>query len=227
MNHTLTESLRQYCAQCGADAVGFASINGLIPCAGESAEYMRKYPYAVSLAYALSSAVLDSISDHPTKLYFHHYRQVNQLLDQMAIKTAHWIEDAGYRALPVPASQIIDWKNNIGHLSHRYIAREAGIGWIGKNNLIVTPEYGSQVRLVSIMTDMPLEPGNKLSYQCQDCHLCISVCPAQAIYDLPSDFNKDRCYNHIDFFKRKYNLGQHICGLCVRVCKGQRGSKKF
>ncbi|MEO0105334.1 MAG: hypothetical protein ABIK46_04360, partial [candidate division WOR-3 bacterium] len=80
-------------------------------------EVLDRYPYAISIGRKLSKAVLESIKDHPTQLYFHHYRQINNFLDNLALRITFLIEEFGYSALPIPASQIVDWQNQKAHLS--------------------------------------------------------------------------------------------------------------
>jgi len=122
--------------------------------------------FAISLAVRLSDKIIDDIKDHPTQLYLHHYRQVNYLLDRVALLLSNFIQQQGYQALPIPASQVIDWEHQKGHLSHKLVASEAGLGWIGRNNLLVTPTWGARVRLVTILTDFPLLTYQKLSRSC-------------------------------------------------------------
>jgi epoxyqueuosine reductase len=181
---------------------------------------LAKFPFAISIAKKLSEAILEEIVDHPTKLYFHHYRTINMFLDQLATRIAGEIEKAGYSALPIPASQIVDWQNQKAHLSHKRIAEAAGLGWIGRNNLLVTPEFGAKVRLVTILTDMPLTAasGRRLA-DCGECFECISVCPAQAIKERKEDFDHITCFEKLKEFQKKGYSSQYICGVCVKVCK--------
>ena len=98
--------------------------------------------YAVSLGKRLVAGVLDDMLDGPTPLYFHHYRQLNFFLDRGALLIASRIQDLGFRAVPIPASQVIDWPKQRAHLSHKKVGEMAGLGWIGRNNLLVTPSSG-------------------------------------------------------------------------------------
>ena len=186
---------------------------------------LAKFRFALSIAKRLSRAVLEEIESYPTKLYFHHYRTVNMFLDQLATKIASAIEKANYLALPIPASQIVDWQNQRGHLSHKRIAQAAGLGWIGRNNLLVTPEYGAQIRLVTIPTDMPIPDSefpipNSEPNGCGDCYECIKVCPAQAIKEKEEDFDHIKCFEQLKEFQKKGYSSQYICGICVKACKG-------
>jgi epoxyqueuosine reductase len=171
--------------------------------------------------------VLAEIEEHPTLLYFNHYRQVNNFLDQSALKLAVFIQEQGYKVMPIPTSQVIDWQNQKGHLSHKKIALAAGLGWIGRNNLLVTPQYGAQVRLVTILTDMPLTVDKPLAVDCGKCQACIATCPAKAIKELQQDFDHQACFVQLKEFQRKKYVPQYICGICVKACKGSvKESKK-
>jgi epoxyqueuosine reductase QueG len=183
---------------------------------------LSKLPYAISIGVKLSSIVLEEIEDHPTKNYFHHYRQVNNFLDQLALKVARYIENLGYNAYAVAASQLIDWENQRGQLSHKRIGVSAGLGWIGRNNLLVNKKLGSQFRLVTILTDLPIVTDKPTPQDCGDCRKCISVCPAQAIQEKPEDFQHIKCFEKLKEFQKKGYVAQYICGICVKVCNGEK-----
>jgi epoxyqueuosine reductase QueG len=101
------------------------------------------------------------------------------------------------------------------------IGQLAGLGWIGRNNLLVNPELGSRHRLVTILTDMPLVPGRPLDRDCGDCFACLQTCPAQAIKENEEDFDHWACFDKLKEFRRQV-VGQHICGVCVKACKGPK-----
>ena len=151
----------------------------------------------------------------------HHYRQVNFLLDRAALLTAGLIQDHGYRALPIAASQIIDWDNQRAHVSHKKLGELAGLGWLGRNNLLVNPEFGSRFRLVTILTDMPLGADAPLAMDCGECQRCVSRCPALAIKDTREAFDHRACFEKLKEFKRRGLVGQYICGVCVKACPGR------
>ncbi len=67
------------------------------------------------------------------------------------------------------------------HISHKAVARMAGLGWQGKSLLLINPEYGPRVRLVTILTDMPLTPDGPVKNRCGACLECVQACPASAI----------------------------------------------
>ncbi|MDZ7373762.1 MAG: hypothetical protein ONB23_07300 [candidate division KSB1 bacterium] len=185
-----------------------------------SEQELRDLKYAIALGVRLSRAVLDGLVNGPTLLYKWHYRQANVQLDKIAFQLAAAIQERGYRAIPIAASQTIDWQRQIGHLSHRHVAAASGLGWIGRNNLLVTPQYGAQVRLVTILTSMPLPQGEALPFGCGECRACIPACPVGALGEGPEHWNFTECFRLLDSFARKGGIGLHICGLCVKACPG-------
>lgn len=208
----------------GMSLFGVANLEGLESEFRISPESVYKgLKYGISMGFHLSDRIIEGIMDKPTQMYLFHYKRVNLLLDEAGLKVMAFIQDQGYDALPIHASQISDWGGTMrGHVSHKMIARYAGLGWIGRNILLVNPRYGSRVRYVSVLTDMPLRVDSELSEGCGSCRMCIEVCPAGAIKEKPEDFNLEACYQQLDYFRKKENLGQHICGICLKACSGKR-----
>jgi len=182
----------------------------------------RELPFAVSFGIVLSGGVLETLRDGPTQLYLHHYRQLNYRLDMIGYFLGRSIEREGFRAIPFAASQVVDWQRQRGHINHKKIGVMAGQGWIGRNNLLVHPVFGAQVRYNTVLTDMPLHANPALDQDCGGCEACISACPAGAIKTEPSGFDHLGCYDMLNRFRKERNIGHHICGVCVKICRGTR-----
>jgi len=218
-----TAKIKMLCLQWGCSLFGVADLNNfkkdqiLLP--PFSFDHL---PFAISVGYHLSDAILEGIENQPTPVYFHHYQRVNILLDTIGLIVTSAIQDLGYQALPIPASQIVDWKTQRGHLSHKHVARLAGLGWIGRNNLLVNEKFGSRIRLVTILTDIPLEIDSPSSGYCGSCRACLSICPAGAISERQEDFDHLRCYEQLRNFSKTLHFSHNICGICVKHCRGQR-----
>ena len=212
----------------GASLVGVADVERLRGIATEPADLLSGYTRAVSLAVRLSDPVLDAIIDRPTPLYAQHYQKVNALLDELALRVALALQTAGGRALPLPASQMLNSENLTSYLSHKAVAVAAGIGWQGKSLLTVTPQYGPRVRLVTVLTDHPLAPDAPLKNRCGSCTVCQEACPAGAIRGVSTDSHYasreealifDRCRTKIlDEFAKLPHITGGICGVCVSAC---------
>ncbi|MCX5657075.1 MAG: hypothetical protein NTZ48_02435 [Candidatus Omnitrophica bacterium] len=205
----------------GADLFGIANVKDIKEEFNFPQQILKDLNRAVSIGVCLSSKVLDEIENHPTKLYYHHYRAINHFLDSLALRLMQLIQDKGYEALPIPASQIVDWEKQSAHLSHKKIAQLAGLGWLGRNNLVVTPEFGSQIRLVTILTDMPLKADRSVEKNCGSCRSCIKVCPAKAIKETREDFDHLACFKKLQEFRKLGYVSQFICGICVKVCRAK------
>ena len=187
-------------------------------------EIAKSLPYAVSMGMRLSYPVLKTVVTAPTWTYNYHYRQINIALDQTALYIAGEIQREGFSALPIPASQILDWDRLRAHLSHREIAGLAGLGWTGRTNLLITPEFGSQVRLVTVLTNMelPARSGKDAGGDCGTCRACVKMCPAEAIDDDPEKFDLDSCAAQLRRFSKSEKINTMICGLCIKVCRGRK-----
>jgi epoxyqueuosine reductase QueG len=74
------------------------------------------------------------------------------------------------------------------------------------------------VRLVSVLTDAPLQPDAPLDRDCGRCVACVRVCPAEAIQGRREAFRLDLCYQKLSEFTKIPFVGQHICGVCVKAC---------
>ena len=216
--------LKKISKDSGADLFGVADISKIRSKFNLNEEALEGLGRAISLGLRLSSAILKGIEDHPTKLYYHHYRSVNMFLDQMALRLSGIIQNKGYLAMPIAASQIVDWQKQNSQLSHKEIGYLAGLGWIGRNNLLVNERFGSQFRLVTILTDLDILPDKPTKKDCGDCFKCISVCPAGAIKKRREDFEHLKCFEKLKEFQRKGYAGQYICGICVKVCGARRNS---
>lgn len=222
-----TTELKALCKQWGASLFGVADLRSL----GRdeillSPSFIEQHPFSISIGYHLSDSILEGIENQPTTLYFQHYQRVNILLDTIGLILTSAIQDFGYRAMPIPASQIVDWKNQRGHLSHKHVAKLAGLGWIGRNNLLVNEKFGSRIRLVTLLTDLPLVIKVPQPKDCGSCRACLSVCPVGAISERPEDFHHLSCYEQLKIFSKTLHFSHHICGICVKACKGRRNIPK-
>lgn len=219
------EKMRALSQQWGCSLFGVADLRSfkkeeiLLP-----PSLMDKLSYGISVGFHLSDAILEEILNQPTPLYFHHYQRVNILLDTVGLIVTSAIQDLGYQAIPIPASQIVDWKTQKGHLSHKHVASAAGLGWIGRNNLLVNEKFGSRIRLVTVLTDLPLVISPPSIKDCGSCLDCLSVCPAGAIKVRQEEFDHLRCYEQLRTFAKTLHFSHNICGVCVKACKGFKGS---
>ncbi len=115
----------------------------------------------------------------------------------------------------------------------RALARNAGMGFIGKNSFIINPEYGSFIFLAEIILDFKIEPDQKLIIDCGSCRKCIDSCPAGAIIKpYLTDFS--RCISYLTqkrgilTLEERKIIGKNIwgCDVCQDVCPYNKNIKQ-
>lgn len=224
--------LKKFAVSQGAVLFGVADISVIKEEFALSAAIKKRVTRAVCFGAGLSQLVLSEIEQEPTKLYFHHYRTANMFCDQIGFAVSQWIESQKFLALPIPASQITDWQNQRAHVSHKKIGYLAGLGWIGRNNLLISKRFGAQFRMATVLTDMPLKsdkprsrPGGDSA--CGRCFACVKLCPAGAIGADPKDFKHLVCFEKLKVFQKQNIVGQFICGICVKACGKKAASDIF
>jgi len=229
---TYTAGIKDRCSSWGADLAGIADVEPLKALRLSPPDLLDRFARAVSLAVQLPLAVFDTISTQPTPIYSAVYKTANQILDQIAFRCAVALQEDGYRSLPIPASQILDRQGLYAAISHKAVARMAGLGWQGKNLLLITPRYGSRVRLVTVLTEAPLEVDGPISNRCGKCTDCQASCPVNAIKGVPTQSHYDRrndavdmarCAGHLTTrFQDLPHIGAPICGICIKACPFSR-----
>ena len=211
----IQEKLKTLAKSLGADIVGFCKLD----------KPVMGFSYAVSLGVKLADAVLKTIDGAPSFVYFQHYRTANALLDTIAFRVAREIEKSGHLALPVAGSQSLG-KNNPyrGVIPHKTVAVLSGLGFVGKSGLFLSTEFGSKVRLATVLTSMPLESELPvIENGCGDCRICQNACPAGAIYgekptiDGERNFDAEKCSKYMKEHFQDIGRGS-VCGICIKVC---------
>jgi epoxyqueuosine reductase QueG len=217
----LWSKVSERASAAGVKIISAAPVTRLLATSREILAYVPgRFTTAVVIGIPIPSGSLTGITDSPTPLYFHHYRQVNYALDRAALDIALLLEEAGFESATIPASQIISYEPVLrGHISHKVLAQSAGLGWRGRNNLLVHPQFGSRLRFASILTEAQIGPQpSVMPFSCGSCRACIPVCPAGAIKERPEDFDLEACAAKLSQFARLPFLGQRICGICVKAC---------
>lgn len=190
------------------------------------------YPYAIVIGHRLNEEIVSKIpltynDDTLAQEYLDEYYNSFQRISKIAHKIEDYIKNEGYNSIILNE---IDKYDNI-HLktifSNKASANIAGVGWIGKNNLLVTKEFGPRLTWSTIITDAPLEEyvGSSIDSLCGDCDICVKACPGDAIVNLDNpkkSYSPKKCGDYI--IGRKNEGHPTACGMCLYICP--YGNKK-
>jgi epoxyqueuosine reductase len=219
----------EYAKTLGMDLYGVADLSSAKDyIINQGGNHVGEFPRAISIGVRLIDDVVDQLINHQDIVTITSYRGVytaaNTALDRAALMVARKIQEDEYKAYPIPASSMLNNGKLEGVLSHKLAAHLAGLGWIGKNCLLITPKHGPRVRLATVLTDAPLETGKPIPNRCGLCTKCIDICPSKALLGAtfsPSDprdkrFMAAKCDIYTTNRREKY--GDVNCGLCVHIC---------
>ncbi len=222
MNARFNNELEAFILGLGATFVGTSNVVNCLP------DELKKYQYAISFGIRLSDAIIDEIEDKPTFTYFNHYRSVNTMIDQLSLRIVLALNQKGYDAYSIAASQSIPASkvSYSGIFPHKTGAVLAGLGWIGKNGLFIHKEYGPRVRLGTVLTNLEVACNNTImESQCGVCNRCVNSCPALALTGKEWTVGTER--SHIidakacsEYMNQKFkHIGRgSVCGVCIKVC---------
>ena len=215
LNRELTALLREG----GADLVGFADLKD-VPEAG--------MPFGVSVAIRLPPEIVRSIADGPNKAYYEAYHDINACLDRIVAAGAEYLKSIGHQATAQTTKAVVKLNENATLLPHKTVATRAGLGWIGRNALLVTREYGPALRFSSILTDAPIDAAKPVDESsCGECGECVRHCPAGAIKGEQWQAGLSReCLVDVGacgqtmkrLCRERFGIEATICGKCIEVC---------
>jgi epoxyqueuosine reductase len=115
-------------------------------------------------------------------------------------------------------------------LAERALAVRAGLGFIGKNHMLINSELGCQIFLGEIITDLKLQPDKHVERNCSNCSLCIEACPTEALRN-DGQFDASRCINYLTI-EYKGEIPMELAGIindrlfgceeCILACPYQQ-----
>ena len=220
----------------GADYYGVADLSAAQGAILEQGgAEIAEYPRSISIGIALFHPIVNQLSRRQERAVAVGYRShcydiINARLDLIISRLASVLQNGGHRAYPVAASKRVDDDGICGIFSHKLSAHLAGLGWIGKNCLLITPDRGPRVRWATVLTDAPLETkARPMDERCGDCRDCIDICPVKAFTgrtfraEEPRAvrFDASKCDRYFSKMK-KNNEETAVCGLCLYTCQHGR-----
>jgi len=147
-------------------------------------------------------------------IYNAHNETVINDLRQTGYRVARYLTNKGFTSINL-GQDLTDYRTISSIFSFKYAAVAAGLGVIGKNGLLITPIYGPRIKLTAVITEAHIEPDAvNAEDPCQDCNICIKVCPSGAL----KEPEQDQRVNHNRFVCNSYYTASGGCGLCMSRC---------
>lgn len=216
----------------GADFFGVADLSPAHDfILAQGGPMVAGYPRAVSMGIALPHSIVDQLPQRAQRAVAlayraHAYDVINQRLDLIASQLSSFLQRDGHSTMPIPASSRTDNERICAVFSHKLAAHLAGLGWIGKSCLLVTPQTGPRVRWATVLTDAPLQTtGEPMDQRCGDCAHCVEICPANAFTGKPFREDEPREVRYDAGKCDRYFAGMRdkdprvaVCGMCLYVC---------
>ena len=157
---------------------------------------------------------------------------VSNIIDIISVKFCEILEDKNIVAVPIGAIGPSLCDENTGRfrgvVSLKHAAVLAGLGYIGKNSLLITPEYGNMVWLNGVLLNIELESDKIINDKCpENCNLCIESCPVKAIKHDSPEMDQIKCWKNAfegnDFYFTKIKC--YKCRIVCPKCKGNNSGK--
>ena len=220
---SLSNELREYLNELGCDTVGFADLRCLPD------EARQNFDYGILIALPFSKqAMQENMNGLPQK-YDEEHEPMNRRFKELKKLTADFLISRGYDAVTDTPASVINNENLRALLSQKTVATLSGIGWIGKNAMLITSKFGSAVRLTVVLTNAPLECGTPVTKSMCDpnCTICADICPGKAplggLWEVGVDrdmfFDAHACHKAArKRAKETLNIEQTMCGLCISNC---------
>lgn len=216
----LSDELKQILLDAGASLVGIGDMSEVLNCS---------FPIGISVAVPLPVNIVKSLKKLPTWEYYDAYCTLNNKLDDIICEGAEFLSKKGYTALAQTRDYVdLDREHWISPIPHKTVATRSGLGWIGKNCLLVTHEFGSAVRISSFLTDAPLLCDTPIDVSfCGECTLCVDACPAQALTGTlwkkktkrEQIIDVQKCYRkQKEIMFAGTGIDKDLCGKCFAVC---------
>lgn len=215
----LTEEIKKYLYCCGADLIGIGDMSKVENC---------KFKIGIAIAVALPKNIITDLQKAPTKEYYNLYYSVNKKLNGIVMTGEDFLKKKGFEAYAQTTERVEITQDKFSKLPHKTVATRGGLGWIGKNCLLVTPQYGSAIRISSLLTNAPLicdEPVNQS--HCGTCNQCVINCPAQALkgnlwtvgIQREEIVDIEKCYKkQVEIMLKSTGIETDLCGKCFAVC---------
>ncbi|MDE7444818.1 MAG: 4Fe-4S binding protein [Lachnospiraceae bacterium] len=209
----------------GADLCGIASIDRFAdaPAGYHPLDVLPICKSVISFACRFPVAALSCKTAVP---YTRVRNSLTPKMDAIALDFCIEMEKNGIAAIPIPTNES-QWDSSTERwrsvVSQKHAAQAAGLGTMGRHSLLITPEFGSMVWLGAVLTEAELEPDPVLKKICNDCNLCVEICPVNALEE--PRLKQQTCWDHAFGENKETKYWEISCHKCRDICPYNLGSE--
>ena len=212
----IEEKIRQLLLQYPNVIYGFTSI--------AYSPYANKYKSALVLAIPYGEQL--TVQNYTEEKFEKGIQEAKKVVDEILRKLEEMLNESKILYFIPPMAQNNE-EELVAPFSYKYAAVNAGLGWIGKNDVVITERYGPRIRLGAILIDNEFTYGQKIvESKCPAiCKKCVDICPYHALHNVM--WNIDTLRDDIIDYrlcnqKRSLYIEKHgrknACGLCMAAC---------
>jgi epoxyqueuosine reductase len=181
----------------------------------------------ISLAYNYYNPAMQVDADAPKISMYAYGKDYHKVLRKKLKKLFQWLSD---QVGAIQGRYFVD----SAPVLERDWAKRAGVGWIGKNTMLIHPRHGSWFFLAEIIVDYEMEYDTPMDDYCGTCTRCIDACPTDAIDENGYLMDGSKCISYAtielkndipEFFKGKMENFMFGCDICQQVCPWNRFSR--
>ena len=210
--------------------VGIASVDKLnlqAPVGQRPYDLLPTARSVVVMAVHLINGVMDRLPESWREFNCNYFESTD-FVNALGFKVARFLERRGCRAYPISYGSRYGIESE--RLSSRHAAVEAGLGQIGLNNLLLTPEYGPRIRLIAVLTEADLMPDKRIEGEIcagKKCgYRCVDKCPAGALAK-SGKINYQKCWDYNKSLPALKIADSARCGMCMAACPRLRSPSKI
>lgn len=224
----LKQDIKEMILSLGADVCGIANISRFkeAPKGFSPLDLYENCMSVITFGVALSKGLA---LVEPRLIYAHYNSHSCDWVDYIALQGAKRLETLySCKALPLPCDSPYEYwdSENMegrGLISMKHAAMLSGLGSIGKNSLLINPEYGTLLTVGAILTDMDLESDELTEQLCiEGCNRCMDHCPVGAIQH--GQVHQKLCRNY-SFHSTSKGYATIDCNTCRVVCPLKYGKR--
>ena len=220
-----SEEVKKIAFRLGADLCGIASMDRFdhAPKDFHPRDVLPTCQSVISFGCRFPEGALACASAVP---YTRIRNSITPKMDAIALDLCIELEKLGALAVPIPTNEDV-WDQRTSRwrsiISQKHAAQAAGLGTIGRNTQLITPEFGSMIWLGCVLTEAELQADALKESICDHCNLCVDVCPVHALES--DEMAQQKCWDYAFGDNPETKRWEISCHKCKDICPYNLGTE--